>query len=190
MKKYIVIIVLMVSVFFAYNYFVDTEYYIPKPKAKLKIDLPLSSTSIYKTDIFIFEYSNSAVVEKKGDIYSIKYSLYNAEIVFSVVLTSDFHANQFFFQNKVNQHRKFGAIVDSSFLELPELDKYVCNYDLYGYNIATSSMFYITDMSKYFVRGSLDFNTSINNEIEVQNTIMKLEVLNFINSFKWTNISE
>ena len=61
MKKYIVIIVLMVSVFFAYNYFADTEYYIPKPKAKLKIDLPLSSTSIYKTDIFIFEYSNSAV---------------------------------------------------------------------------------------------------------------------------------
>ena len=42
----------------------------------------------------------------------------------------------------------------------------------------------------HFVRGGLEFNRSVNNEIEVQNTIMKLEVLNFINSFKWTNISE
>ena len=180
----------MVSVFFAYNYFADTEYYIPKPKAKLKIDLPLSSTSIYKTDIFIFEYSNSAIIHPSGNNMEIRYPSYNSSIVFNVKNLIDLDVDIYNFENSISVHEKQGALVDSSFLELPELDKYVCNYDLYGYNIATSSMFYITDMSKYFVRGSLDFNTSINNEIEVQNTIMKLEVLNFINSFKWTNISE
>jgi gliding motility-associated lipoprotein GldH len=164
------------------------EYYIPKPKAKIKIKLPSEETSIYVDDIVEFSYSNDAVVEKNDNIYSIKYPSYNAEIVFSVALTSDFQRNQFFFQNQVNQHRKFGAIIDSSFLELPELDKYICDYDLYGSNIATSSMFYITDMSNYFVSGGLEFNTSINPEIEVQNNIMKQEILKFINSFKWSFI--
>ena len=86
MKKYIVIIVLMVSVLFAYNYFADTEYYIPKPKAKLKIDLPLSSTSIYKTDIFIFEYSNSAVVQTTGRVIWTVYS-YSLIIMPAIVFT-------------------------------------------------------------------------------------------------------
>ena len=190
MKRLVYIFVGLLVVLSIYLLLPSEEYYISKPKAQIKIELPSELTSVFEDEIITFSYSNSAVVEKNDNIYSIKYSLYNAEIVFSVDLTSDFQRNQFFFQNQVNQHRKFGAIVDSSFLELPELDKYICDYDLYGSNIATSSMFYITDMSKYFVRGSLDFNTSINNEIEVQNTIMKLEVLNFINSFKWTNISE
>ena len=103
-------------------------------------------------------------------------------------IISDFQRNKFFFENKVNKHRKFGAVVDSSFLELPELNKYVCAYELYGSNIATSSMFYITDISNNFVSGFLEFRTSINPEIEVQNNIMKQEVLKFINSFRWSSI--
>tara|TARA_B110000014_G_C19804379_1_gene417734 strand:+ start:14 stop:586 length:573 start_codon:yes stop_codon:yes gene_type:complete len=188
MKRLVYIFVGLLVVLSIYLFLPSEEYYIPKPKAKIKIELPSDVTSVFEDDIIIFSYSNSAVVEKKDNIYSIKYPSYNAEIVFSVALTSDFQRNQFFFQNQVNQHRKFGAIVDSSFLELPELDKYICDYDLYGSNIATSSMFYITDMSNYFVSGGLEFNTSINPEIEVQNNIMKQEVLKFINSFKWSSI--
>ena len=188
MKRLVYIFVGLLVVLSIYLFLPSEEYYIPKPKAKIKIELPSDVTSVFEDDIIIFSYSNSAVVEKKDNIYSIKYPSYNAEIVFSVALTSDFQRNQFFFQNQVNQHRTFGAIVDSSFLELPELDKYVCDYDLYGSNIATSSMFYITDMSNYFVSGGLEFNTSINPEIEVQNNIMKQEILKFINSFKWSFI--
>ena len=188
MKRLVYIFVGLLVVLSIYFLLPSKEYYIPKPKAQIKIELPSEVTSVFEDDIIIFSYSNSAVVEKNDNIYSIKYSSYNAEIVFSVALTSDFQRNQFFFQNQVNQHRTFGAIVDSSFLELPELYKYVCDYDLYGSNIATSSMFYITDMSNYFVSGGLEFNTSINPEIEVQNNIMKQEVLKFINSFKWSSI--
>ncbi|MBT4217405.1 MAG: hypothetical protein HOE25_02415, partial [Flavobacteriales bacterium] len=45
------------------------EYYIPKPKAKIKIELPSQVTSIFEDDIITFSYSNSAVLEKNDNIY-------------------------------------------------------------------------------------------------------------------------
>ena len=189
MKRLIYIVVGLTIVLYLFSCNPE-EYYIPKPKAKIKIELPSQVNSVFEDDIITFSYSNSAVLEKNDNIYRIKYLSYNSDIVFVVDSTSDFQRNKFFFENKVNKHRKFGAVIDSSFLELPELNKYVCAYELYGSNIATSSMFYITDISNNFVSGFLEFRTSINPEIEVQNNIMKQEVLKFINSFRWSSISK
>ena len=190
MKKYILIISLILISLHAYNIFTSNEYYIPKPKAKLKIDLPLSSTSVYKTDIFIFEYSNSAIIHPSGNNMEIRYPNYNSSIVFNVKNLIDLDVDIYNFENSISVHEKQGAYVNANIIKDSLSDMYGVLCFLEGNNIATSSQFFFTDSINHFVSGGLEFNRSVNNEIEVQNTIMKLEVLNFINSFKWTNISE
>ena len=49
----------------------------------------------------------------------------------------------------------------------------------------TSSQFFLTDSADNFITGGLNFNRSISSEIEVQNIIMKQEILKFIESLYW-----
>ena len=164
------------------------DYYIPKPKAKIKIGLPSEVTSVFEDDIIIFSYSNSAVVEKKDNIYSIKYPSYNAEIGFFVKEMVDLDIEIYNFEKEITVHEKQGAYINANIIEDSESEMYGVLCYLEGNKIATSSQFFITDSTNYFVSGGLEFNTSINPEIEVQNNIMKQEVLKFINSFKWSSI--
>ena len=190
MKKYILIISLIVIALFTYNTFSYNEYYIPKPKAKLKIDLPLSSTSTYKTDVFVFEYSNSAIVHSIGKNMEIRFPTYNASIVLNVKNLIDLDVDIYNFENSIGVHEKQGAYIDANIIKDTSQNIYGVLCYLQGNNIATSSQFFFTDSINYFVSGSLGYNRVVNKEIEMQTAIMNVEVLNFINSFKWSNISE
>ena len=187
MKKliYIVVGLIIVVSVFSCN---PEEYYIPKPKAKIKIELPSEVTSVFENDIITFNYSNSAVVEKNDNIYRIKYPLYNSEIGFFVKEIIDLDVDIYNFENEITVHEKQGAYINANIIEDSESEMYGVLCYLEGNKIATSSQFFITDSTNYFVSGGLEFNTSINPEIEVQNNIMKQEVLKFINSFKWSSI--
>ncbi len=92
------------------------------------------------------------------------------------------------FRNKITVHEKQGAYINANIIEDSESGMYGILCYLEGNKIATSSQFFITDSTNYFVSGGLEFNTSINPEIEIQNNIMKQEILKFINSFKWSFI--
>ena len=182
---YIVVGLTIVLYIFSCN---SEEYYIPKPKAKIKIELPSQVTSVFEDDIITFNYSNSAVVEKDDNVYKIKYDSYNSDIVFSVKEIIDLDLDVYNFENKITVHEKQGAYINANIIEDAESEMYGVLCYLEGNKIATSSQFFITDSANYFVSGRLEFNTSINPEIEVQNNIMKQEVLKFINSFKWSSI--
>ena len=166
--------------------FPKEKYYIPKPKAKIKIELPLDLTSVFEDDVVRFQYSNSAYIEKKDNTYSIKYSLYESEILFFVKEITDLDLHIYNFQNKIIIHEKQGAYVNVDIIEDLESDLYGILCYLEGNKIATSSQFFITDSTNYFISGGLKFHTSINPEIEIQNNIMKEEVLKLINSFNWS----
>ena len=56
---YIVLGLTIVLYVFSCN---SEEYYIPKLKAKIKIELPSQVTSVFEDYIITFSYSNSAVV--------------------------------------------------------------------------------------------------------------------------------
>ena len=182
---YIVVGLTIVLYVFSCN---SEEYYIPKPKAKIKIELPSQVNSIFEDDIITFSYSNSAVLEKDDNVYKIKYDSYNSDIVFSVKEIIDLDLDVYNFENEITVHEKQGADINVNIIEDSESKMYGVLCYLEGNKIATSSQFFITDSTNYFVRGGLEFDTSINPEIEVQNNIMKQEVLKFINSFKWSSI--
>jgi len=188
MKRLVYIFVVLIVVLFTYLLLATEEYYMPKPKAKIKIELPLKITSVFKDDIITFSYSNSAVAEKKDNIYSIKYPSYNSEISFFVKEIIDLDKDISNFHKKVMVHERQGAYINLDIIEDSESEMYGVLCYLEGNKIATSSQFFITDSTNYFLSGGLGFNTSINPEIEVQNNIMKQEVLKFIHSFKWSSI--
>jgi len=190
MKKYILIISLILIALFTYNTFSYNEYYIPKPKAKLKIDLPLPSTSTYKTDVFVFEYSNSAIIHHSDNKVVISYPDYFSSIVFNLKKLSHLDVDIYNFENSIGVHEKQGAYIDANIIKDTSQNIYGVLCYLQGNNIATSSQFFFTDSINYFVSGSLEYNRVVNKEIEMQTAIMNVEVLNFINSFKWSNISE
>ena len=187
MKRLVYIFVGLIVVL-SYLLFPSEEYYIPKPKAKIKIELPSELTSVFEDDIIIFSYSNSAVVEKNDNIYSMRYPSYNSEIVFFVNEITDLDLEIYNFENEIMVHEKQGAYINANIIEDSESEMYGVLCYLEGNKIATSSQFFITDSTNYFVRGGLEFNTPINPEIDVQNNIMKQEVLKFINSFNWSSI--
>ena len=104
-------------------------------------------------------------------------------------LIIDLDLDVYNFENKITIHEKQGADINVNIIEDSESEMYGVLCYLEGNKIATSSQFFITDSTSYFVSGGLEFNTSINSEIEVQNNIMKQEVLKFIDSFTWSSIS-
>ena len=182
---YIVMGLTIVRCLFSCN---SEEYYIPKPKAKIKIELPSQDYSVFEDDIITFSHSNSAVLEKDDNIYKIKYDSYNSGIVFSVNEIIDLDLDVYNFENKIKVHEKQGADINVNIIEDSQSKMYGVLCYLEGNKIATSSQFFITDSTNYFLSGGLEFNTSINSEIEVQNNIMKQEVLKIINSFRWSSI--
>ena len=68
MKRLVYIFVGLLVVLSIYFLLPSEEYYIPKPKAKIKIELPSEVTSVFEDDIITFHYSNSAVVKKNDNI--------------------------------------------------------------------------------------------------------------------------
>ena len=188
MKRLVYIFVGLLVVLSIYLFLPSEEYYIPKPKAKIKIELPSEVTSVFEDDIITFHYSNSAVVKKNDNIYRVKYTSYNSEIVFFVKEMVDLDIEIYNFEKEITVHEKQGAYINANIIEDSESEMYGVLCYLEGNKIATSSQFFITDSTNYFVSGGLEFNTSINPEIEVQNNIMKQEILQFINSFKWSSI--
>ena len=119
---------------------------------------------------------------------SFAYISGNSEIIFLVKEIIDLDIDIYNFENRITVHEKQGAHINANIIEDSESEMYGVLCYLEGNKIATSSQFFITDSTNYFVSGGLEFNTSINPEIEIQNNIMKQEILKFINSFKWSFI--
>jgi gliding motility-associated lipoprotein GldD len=187
MKKVVLVLVFIFISISVYLYFQKEEYYIPKPKAMLKMDLPDNNFSIFSDDKIHFNVSNSAIVNQSDISYSILYHDYESKIYFSVKNLDNLDLEIYNFENSISVHEKQGAYIDANIIEDSTENIYGVLCYLEGSNIATSSQFFITDSIQYFVRGGLEFSTSINPEIEVQNDIMKQEVFKFIQSFKWSD---
>ena len=60
------------------------EYYIPKPKALLKINLPDNNSALYSDKKLSFRYSKSAHVSTKKNTYSVNFLDYHSRIYFTI----------------------------------------------------------------------------------------------------------
>jgi len=171
--------------------FPQQEYYIPKPEALLKINLPDSNSTFHAIDNFTFSHSNSAVVLSDDNVnYSIYYPDYDAKIKFYHALSLNLEVDRFYFEKEVNVHENQGAYIAEMPIENKVLNIFGILYFIEGNNVATSASFFITDSIENIVSGNIEFSTSIDYQILPQNKIMKMEVLKFIESFRWIEIDE
>lgn len=187
MKKLIVGLFILFLVISFYFYVRKNEYYIPKPEALVKIELPESRTSIYTDEKISFKYSNSSSVNLKDNFYSLNYPQYLSTISFKLTPLLDFDLELYNFENSISVHERQGAYINANIIQDTSENIYGVLCYLEGNKIATSSQFFITDSTNFFVRGGLDFDCAITPEIEIQNIIMKKEILKFIESFKWVD---
>jgi len=192
MKKLIYIIVGIAIILGVYFLFPTTEeYYIPKPEALLKINLPDSNSTSYTIDNFTFSHSNSANVFTNDSInYSVYYPDYNAKIKFYHTLSLNLEVDRFYFEKEINVHEDQGAYIAETPIENKELNIFGILYFIEGDNVATSASFFITDNIENIVSGNIEFPSGINQNILPQNNIMKIEVMKFIDSFRWIEIDE
>ena len=122
------------------------EYYIPKPEALLKINLPDSNSTSYTIDNFTFSHSNSANVFTNDSInYSVYYPDYNAKIKFYHILSLNLEVDRFYFEKEINVHENQGAYIAEMPIENKELNIFGILYFIEGDNVATSASFFITD---------------------------------------------
>ncbi|MAO72296.1 MAG: hypothetical protein CMD02_07330 [Flavobacteriales bacterium] len=187
MKKLIVVLFILILVLSLFFYKKKYEYYIPKPEALVKIELPDSRISLFKDEKISFNYSNSSVVSVKDNFYSIEYPDYSSSISFRISPLLDFDLELYNFENSISIHEKQGANINANIIQDTSENIYGVLCYLVGNNIATSSQFFVTDSADFFVRGGLDFECAISSEIEVQNIIMKQEILKFIQSLRWVD---
>ncbi len=185
MRKVVIILSFVVILIGLYSYFSNGEYYIPKPKALIKINLPDNNSELYSDNKLSFRYSKSANITTKQNAYSVNFNDYKSRIYFNINDLTDLDLEIYKFENSISVHEKKGAYINANIVEDTSESIYGLLCYLEGNNIATSSQFFITDSIRYFVRGGLEFNSAIIPEIEVQNVIMKQEVFKLIQSLKW-----
>ncbi len=185
MKKLIIVFFILFLIVSLYFFETKQEYYIPKPEALVKIELPDSSTSQYTDEKISFKYSNSTSVKLKDNFYSLNYPQYSSCISFKINPLVDIDLELYNFENSISVHEKQGAYINANVIQDSSENIYGVLCYLGGNKIATSSQFFITDSTNFFVRGGLDFDCAITPEIEIQNIIMKKEILKFIESFQW-----
>ena len=186
MKRLIFIILFICSCTLIY-YISSDDYYIPKPEALLKIkSLQRDSILCDQINHILFYHNIESLVEKEdSSCFSIRYPMYNARIRFCLSDFRDLEDELRDFQYVINMHEKKGAVIYCHIIENFDSHIYGTLCYLEGYNIATSSRFFLMDSLNHYLSGELIFNTSINSNIIMQNEIMKDQVYNFISSFRW-----
>ena len=79
-----VVFILSLILIGLYSYFINGEYYIPKPKALIKINLPDNNSELYSDNKLSFRYSKSANITTKQNAYSVNFNDYKSRIYFNI----------------------------------------------------------------------------------------------------------
>jgi gliding motility-associated lipoprotein GldD len=192
--KYISIILFCIVAFVGCS---DNQNSTPKPKTYFRIDVPKPNYLTFDTLSlpFTFQYPNYGVVEEKEDknsninwfnIYFKDYGckLYMTFINLNKNVRLDTLINDSY--NFTKEHDKFSSgVIEKEFAN--NKDKvYGYLFDIKGSQVASPYQFYVTDSSKYFLRGALYFDYKANNDSlsPIINRI-KTDIDYMISTLKW-----
>ena len=192
-KKIYSIIFVYILLFFSCGR--KEEYYVPKPKGYFRIDLPEHQYQLWDSILpFRFEYSKWAdcSYEKKEDEtfwMNIHYRTLNANFNITYLpLRNDLRtlvANE---EKMLNIHIEYGKVDDIEYYFIEDAQNRVYGkvFDIIGKEVATPMQFWITDSVNYYIRASLYFDFTPNND-SLQPVIqyLKRDAMHLINSLSW-----
>lgn len=170
----------------------------PKPKGYFRIDLPEKTYQEFNGPCpFTFEYHKEALLRKDNNPRSepcwmnIEYPGFGATIHLSFKpLTTDSISKvleQYIEESRtlVYKHTVKASDILEDRIEDDSARVFGLIYRLEG-NAASSMQFYITDSTRYFVRGALYFNVATN--IDSLSPVIRYiqdDILHFVNTFGW-----
>lgn len=198
--KYRLMLCLCLCSFLLINACRDSSFQ-PKPRTYPRIVYPVGTlVKYFNSDCpFVFEYKSYSTIEKD--------SLYFGEKIqhdcwFNLHISS---LNAFVYCSyyQINNQDNLTKYISDSYRLAREhqkkanyIDEFPLNKkgDVFGmiYNIegpvASSFQFYLTDSTDHFFRGSLYFNSTVNQPDSLQPIVefVKKDLMELINSFEWT----
>ena len=161
--------------------------YTPKPRAYFKLDLPKKEFLIFENDDFLFSFPSYAKVEidKKSHFLNVNFTKFSGKLHTTFVeLDNNLldHIEQS--RSLAYKHNNQADIISEQVYIDQKNNVYGMLYDYEGVT-ATSTQFYLTDSLENFFRGSLYFNTEINDSIIPINNFIKNDIRFLIESFRW-----
>lgn len=170
--------------------------YVPKPKAYMRIAVPQKQYRDFDSAAYDFSFRLpvyavvQAVPVKKEYAHTQWFDLcmpsLNAKIYMSHVrqpnLDSCITSTLFFIQ----RHMAKATGVDEREIYEPEKHRYGYLYHIKGRDVASPYQFYLTDSSRHFVRGSLSFATTPNNDsLAPLIEFLKTDIDTLLASWEW-----
>lgn len=171
------------------------KHYTPKPRGYFRIDLPEKQYLTYHSGCqFSFEYPVYASVmpDESKDAepcwMNVRFEQFHATIHLSYKqikknlpeLTED--ARSFVYKHTI----KADAIGELP-INFPEKKVYGILYDIEG-NAASSVQFFLTDSTRYFVRGALYFSVTPNaDSLEPVIRFVREDIVHLTSTFQWLN---
>ena len=167
----------------------------PKPTGYFRIDLPGHAYQKMDTILpFTFEksiYSQVIINKQKDGSYwiDLNYPKFNATFKFTYfpLKTVDSLRNLLVREDKmVKFHYQMADDVEYSIIKDPDAKLWGQIYDISGKEVATPFQFWMTDSAHNFLRATLYFNFTPNND-SLQPVIQYLrqDAMHFVNTFSW-----
>lgn len=170
------------------------EVNIPKPRGYYRIDLPKKEYVTYDSfPGFSFQYPVYAkVVKEKSDKagsfgFNIEFNSFSGILYMTYIpiqknfkqLLEDQH-------EYINKHLPKATDVQESKYTKPGKTTFAIAYDIKGSTVASPVQFYITDSTRNFLRGSLYFNMTPNNDsLSPVIDYIRKDIDQLINTLEW-----
>lgn len=168
--------------------------YTPKPRGYFRIDMPKRSYQTFDTTFpYSFQYPTYAKITddpfSPGKKYwiDIRYPRFHATIHLSYKVVNHNLIKLLEDTRKmvVEHIPKANAIKDSMILD-PKRNMFGLAYDIRGSGVASPYQFFITDSTKNFIRGSLYFHVTPNNDsLAPVIQFIKGDIRHFLSTFHW-----
>lgn len=167
---------------------------VPKPKGYFRIDLPPHSYQVFDTSAlpFQFQYSQSAfyTIEDKGEGIQWIHLYYPQQqaVLEMTYLPVDTNLPRLMENDEefVGLHYSMASDVEESFIQDDSAKLYGKLFDIAGKNVACPLQFWLTDKTHHYLRTSLYFNFTPNND-SIQPVIeyIREDVMKMIETFEW-----
>lgn len=167
----------------------------PRPVAYFRLDLPEHHYKAVDTTLpFTFEQSDAAVLSLQhrddGSYWvDVDYPELNATFKFTclnVPVPDSLRSLIYKEEKMVKFHYQKADDVEYSVISDPESRLWGQIYDIAGREVATPLMFWMTDSTQWFVRTTLYFNFTPNNDsLEPVIHYLRDDAMHLVNTFKW-----
>jgi len=190
-------IILLLFIGFCFSSCFNDEVSTPKPKTYFRLDIPTPTYQKFDTLglPFSFQYPNYGIVErtegkfKNKNWFNINFPNYGCKLYVSLInltpkVTLDTLINDSY--NFTKQHDKLSSGILERAYSNKENKVYGYVFEIKGMEVVSPYQFYITDSSRYFVRGALYFDFKPNNDsLAPIIKRLKIDLDSMISTFKW-----